>query len=74
MDMKRLKNNMWDLLTDGQRKQIVTEVSVGGEPDSPAGPRIREPPVGNCLTPTETVLGRLSSKSFLAALLLWMDA
>ncbi|XP_075300719.1 condensin complex subunit 2 isoform X1 [Opisthocomus hoazin] len=26
MDMKRLKNNMWDLLTDGQRKQIVTEM------------------------------------------------
>ncbi|XP_009706644.1 PREDICTED: condensin complex subunit 2 [Cariama cristata] len=26
MDMKRLKKNMWDLLTDGQKKEIVAEM------------------------------------------------
>ncbi|KFZ53876.1 Condensin complex subunit 2, partial [Podiceps cristatus] len=30
MDMKRLKKNMWDLLTDGQKKETVAEVSAGG--------------------------------------------
>ncbi|KFQ78423.1 Condensin complex subunit 2, partial [Phoenicopterus ruber ruber] len=30
MDMKRLKKNMWDLLTDGQKKEPVAEVSAGG--------------------------------------------
>ncbi|KFV45183.1 Condensin complex subunit 2, partial [Gavia stellata] len=29
MDMKRLKKNMWDLLTDGQKKETAVEVSAG---------------------------------------------
>ncbi|XP_068277721.1 condensin complex subunit 2 [Nyctibius grandis] len=28
MDMKRLKKNMWDLLTDGEKKEPVAEVSM----------------------------------------------
>ena len=31
MDMKRLKKNMWDLLTDTQKNQTVAEVSAGGD-------------------------------------------
>uniref|UniRef100_A0A8D0ERX8 Condensin complex subunit 2 n=1 Tax=Strix occidentalis caurina TaxID=311401 RepID=A0A8D0ERX8_STROC len=31
MDMKRLKKNMWDLLTDTQKNQTVAEVMVAGE-------------------------------------------
>lgn len=30
MDMKGLKISMWDLLTDGHKKETVTEVSAGG--------------------------------------------
>lgn len=30
MDMKRLKKNMWDLLTEGQKKETVAEVRAGG--------------------------------------------
>ncbi|KFW85336.1 Condensin complex subunit 2, partial [Manacus vitellinus] len=30
MDMRRLKENMWQLLTDGQKKGTVGEVSAGG--------------------------------------------
>ena len=30
MDMKRLKENMWDLLTNGQKKKTMAEVSAGG--------------------------------------------
>ncbi|KFQ68727.1 Condensin complex subunit 2, partial [Phaethon lepturus] len=43
MDMKRLKKNMWELLTDGQKKETVAEVSAG-EASTSAGPRIRESP------------------------------
>ncbi|KFP96269.1 Condensin complex subunit 2, partial [Haliaeetus albicilla] len=30
MDMKRLKKNMWDILTNGEKKETVAEVSAGG--------------------------------------------
>ncbi|NXF41006.1 CND2 protein, partial [Nyctibius bracteatus] len=33
MDMKRLKKNMWDLLTDGERKETVAEVNAEKEKD-----------------------------------------
>ncbi|NWR64821.1 CND2 protein, partial [Bucorvus abyssinicus] len=33
MDMKRLKKNMWDLLTDGRKKQTVAEVDAENEKD-----------------------------------------
>ncbi|NXE57407.1 CND2 protein, partial [Casuarius casuarius] len=36
MDMKRLKQNMWDLLIDGQKKQTVAEVNVEKEMDKSA--------------------------------------
>ncbi|NXV94097.1 CND2 protein, partial [Calonectris borealis] len=34
MDMKRLKKNMWDLLTDGQKKETVAEVNAEKEKDT----------------------------------------
>lgn len=30
MDMKRLKKSMWDILTNGEKKETVAEVSAGG--------------------------------------------
>lgn len=46
MDVKRLKTETWNLLTDGQKTETVTEVSAG-EPDTSIGLRLREPPAGN---------------------------
>ncbi|NXG78192.1 CND2 protein, partial [Baryphthengus martii] len=36
MDMKKLKKNMWDLLTDGEQKEIAAEVNAKEEKDTPA--------------------------------------
>ncbi|KFQ23758.1 Condensin complex subunit 2, partial [Merops nubicus] len=41
MDMKRLKKNMWDLLTDKQRKEVAAEVGTGGA--TSAGMRVKQP-------------------------------
>ncbi|NXG55452.1 CND2 protein, partial [Hemiprocne comata] len=34
MDMKRLKKNMWELLTEGQKKQMVAEVNAEEKEDT----------------------------------------
>lgn len=47
MDMKTLKKNMWDLLTDGRGKETVAaEVSAGG-PDPSIALMAREWSAGN---------------------------
>ncbi|NXO52608.1 CND2 protein, partial [Aramus guarauna] len=40
MDMKRLKKNMWDLLTNGQKKQTVAEVTEENNTSVVAGEKV----------------------------------
>ncbi|KFQ40746.1 Condensin complex subunit 2, partial [Mesitornis unicolor] len=44
MDMKKLKKNMWELLTDKKQQEILAEVSAGGARDTKTGLRMRECP------------------------------